>query len=79
MSVKAKFLVNSITESKHWDASKPNLKTIKLSPVTSGSEENKNFYASSPSGSIELGTINAEAAASFEIGAEYYVTFDKAE
>jgi len=79
MSVKAKFVVQSITRSRHWDGKGAELQTIKLSPVTSGSDENKSFFAATPSGSIELGTVNADAAADFELGGAAYVTFEKAE
>ena len=78
MSVRAKFLVKTISESKHWDASKPNIKSIELVPVTSGSEENKAFYAATPSGNINLFTINYDAASQFVIGAEYYLDFTPA-
>lgn len=75
MTVRAKFVVNSITISKHWEKDKGNISTIKLSPVTGGSEENKQFYAATPSGTIELGTLNQQATDQFELGAEYYVDF----
>ena len=48
---------------------------IKLRPVMNGSNENIKFYKYSPSGSIELGTVNEGAAAQFEISKEYYVDF----
>jgi hypothetical protein len=51
---------------------------IKLNPVMNGSDENKEFYKYSPSGSIELGTMNEGAATQFEIGKEYYVDFLRA-
>jgi hypothetical protein len=51
---------------------------IKLSPVMNGSDENKEFYKYSPSGSIELGTVNEGAATQFEISKEYYVYFTPA-
>lgn len=79
MTVRAKFVVNSITRTLHWDKAKGEIATIKLYPVTSGSEENKSFYAATPSGSIELGTVNQLAADAFELGKEYYVDFTKAE
>lgn len=78
-TVRAKFVVESVTMSKHWDKAKPPIKTVKLRPVVGGgSEENAKFYEATPAGQIELGTINAEAAAQFELGAEYYVDFTKA-
>lgn len=52
---------------------------IVLSPVTGGSEENKKFFKWTPSGRIELGVVNAEAAALFEPGKEYYIDFTPAE
>lgn len=48
----------------------------KLSPVMSGSEENKKFYAATPSGSIELGQFGEEV---FEPGKTYFVDFSEEE
>lgn len=78
MSVRAKFVVQSIQETLHWDRSKGNIKTIRLTPVTGDSGENKEFFAATPSGSIELGTVNADAASQFEPGQEFYVDFTPA-
>ena len=75
MTVRAKFIVQSITRTKHWDKSKGNISTIKLIPVTNGSEENKTFYEATPTGAIELGTVNIAAAEAFTLGEEYYVDF----
>lgn len=66
------------------DYSKPKaveLRTLKFSPVYGNGDpnhENTKFWAASPSGSIMLGTINPDAWQHFEIGKEYYVTFDQA-
>lgn len=79
MSVRAKFKVISITITEHWDKTKGNISTIKLSPVISGSDKNKEFYAATPSGDITLGTINDSAASQFELGKEYYVDFTLSE
>lgn len=70
MSVRAKFVCN-------WKDEKGS--TITLSPVYSGSEENKAFFAATPGGSIQLYTTNPDAAAAFEQGKEYYVDFTKCE
>lgn len=83
-NVRAKFTVNSITRTQGtaWVDNKPvpqEVQTIKLYPVTGGSDENKSFFASTPSGSIELGTINIEAAKQFELNKAYYVDFSPAE
>jgi hypothetical protein len=71
MSVRAKFKVECVTKFK--DSS-----SVRLCPVMSGSDENKAFYKWTPGGSIELNTINDEAAAQFAPGAEFYVDLTKA-
>ena len=55
------------------------MQTIILRPVTGGSEENKKFWASTPSGSIELGVINQGAWKEFELDKEYYIDFTLAD
>lgn len=74
MTVRAKFTVRTIERSLAYGSGKE-LQTIVLSPVTDGSEENKQFYAYTPSGEIRLGTVNAAAAAMFDLGKSYYVDF----
>lgn len=69
MNVRAKFKVASVTEAEGG------LKTARLHPVTSGSPENAEFFKWSPSGTIELGTLNPAAAAHFVPGLEFYVDF----
>lgn len=57
------------------------MQTVKLSPVYGNGDpehENTKFWEASPSGSIELGTVNAVAAAEFDIGAEFYIDFTRA-
>jgi hypothetical protein len=73
MSVRAKFTVESKTHNR--DGSHH----ITLFPVSSGSEENKQFYKWTPSGSIQLNTINSAAADQFEVGKSYYLDFTPAE
>ena len=77
-TVRAKFKCESITRRKHWDKEKGEIHDVKLTPVMGNTPENEEFYAATPSGSIELGTVNGEAAAMFELGEEYYVEFFKA-
>ncbi len=72
MPVRAKFVVHTKVDNGEGEAS------IKLYPVSSGSQENKDFYKWTPGGVIELGTINAKAAAEFEEGKEFYVDFTPA-
>lgn len=71
--VRAKFKVISVEPTSEGCA------TIKLSPVIGGSAENDEFYKWTPSGSIELGTVNAAAAAQFAEGKEFFVDFTPAE
>jgi hypothetical protein len=76
--VRAKFYVSTLTKQKMYNGQDGIGVVVKLNPVISGSDENKDFYKLSPSGSIELGTVNESAAAQFEIGKEYYVDFTPA-
>ena len=72
MSVRAKFEVESVTETKGGSFS------VKLNPVTSGSPENDSFFKWTPYGKIEIGTINKDAAAQFVPGSQFYVDFTAA-
>jgi hypothetical protein len=57
------------------------VQTIELQPVTgqaAASEEDKQFWAATPSGKIELGCLNLDAAEQFKLGATYYVEFSPA-
>ena len=76
--VRAKFKVQRIESTLHWQPGKGELKTIVLQPVTGGSDENKSFFDSTPCGEIRIGTLSGDAAAAFELGAEYYVDFSRA-
>lgn len=73
MSVRAKFKVASIEKPTEETA------TVRLAPVVGGSPENDEFYKWTPSGSIELSTINAAAAEQFVEGKEFFVDFTPAE
>lgn len=56
--------------------------TVKMSPVYGNGDpdhENTKFWQASPSGSLELGTVNAEAVKAFELGKEFYIDFTPAE
>ena len=93
--VRAKFVLNSSTSSLHTrqvDPSKPwnapgnqesvEMRTLKFSPVYGNGNpqhENTKFWNASPSGSLELGTINPEAWKQFELGKEYYLDFSAPE
>lgn len=84
--VRAKFVVNRIErslgsyynpETKEYESRE--VQTIKLHPVTGMEGENAQFFAATPSGSIELAVVNAAAAKDFDIGAAFYVDFTRAE
>jgi len=93
MTVRAKFKVIKIErmEGSRQDGKDENgrpryvpaeLQTIVLSPVYGNGDpehENTKFWQASPSGEIKLGTINQAAAAQFDLGAEFYVDFTRAD
>lgn len=74
MKVRAKFICNSIVKTlSHkggftW--------SYKFNVVYGDSEENKVFFAATPSGIIEINGIRDDL---FEVGKEYYVDFALAE
>ncbi len=92
MSVRAKFKVDSYStylstrkvgrNEKGVDVYEPvEMRTIVLSPVYGNGDpnhENTKFWQYSPSGKIELGTINPDAWKQFELGKEYYIDFTAA-
>jgi hypothetical protein len=53
------------------------IQTIHMTPVYSSDpkSENAKFWDSSPSGKLELGVINLDAAKYFELDKEYYIDF----
>lgn len=51
---------------------------IELTPVTSGSKENADFFKYTPFGELKLGTVNPEAAKQFIPGKEYYLDITEA-
>lgn len=94
MSVKAKFRVSSmestltsrakerLTSESPIEYEAVEMKTIVLDPVYGNGDpehENTKFWNASPSGQVRLGTVNPEAWQYFELGAEYYLDFTKAE
>lgn len=82
MQVRAKFICQSVTKrlSSVWDEISKQSVAIhvyeaELQIVSGGSEENKKFFASSPTGRITLGVVREDH---FEVGGEYYVDFTPA-
>ncbi|UQN10383.1 hypothetical protein [Deinococcus sp. QL22] len=73
---RAKFFCSSVT----LHSSDPSHgKSVKLHPVNSGSEENKEFWKYTPAGEITMTISNPDAAKMFEPGKEFYVDFTPAE
>jgi hypothetical protein len=52
---------------------------VTLQAVVPDSEENKQFFASTPSGQITLSILRPEAVTWFEKGKKYYVDFTSAQ
>lgn len=93
MTVRAKFSVTRIESSmgsrptsekttQGYQKHEPcEMKTIVMTPVYGNGNpdhENTKFWQATPTGEIRLGTVNADAAAQFELGKEYYVDFTPA-
>lgn len=72
-TIRAKFKVGSTT-----NFGNSNLE-VKMTPVISGSEENKSFSKYTPNGDIRLHITNPDVLGFFEPSAEYYVEFIKAD
>lgn len=77
MTVRAKFYVTEVKQSRnHYGGQEGELlTTIKLAPVVGTSEENKAFFRWTPSGTIDLGTVNPTVVEQMHIGDEFYVDF----
>lgn len=77
MNVRCKFECFSVTKAKSWSGTGVAfLYSYRFQPVTGGSDENKQFFASTPSGSIEVGAVRDDL---FEPGKKYYLDFSSAE
>lgn len=90
--VRAKFKVTMITrhesnksvrnEDGSYSSEPSEVRSIHMSPVYGNGDpahENTKFWEATPSGHLELGCANLEAAQAFELGKEYYVDFSPAE
>lgn len=71
MNTRAKFTCNEVSKRTGWGGHQF-LYAAKFSVVISGSEENASFFASTPSGNIEVSTLKQDT---FEVGKSYYVDF----
>lgn len=76
-TVRCKFRCTSITKRENWDKSKgPFLYDYEFSAVTGDSDENKSFFAATPSGSLKVGTVKDDI---FVPGQAYYLDITPAE
>lgn len=73
--MRAKFKISSITQTAHWNKPGALLYSLTMSPVTSGSDENRRFFEATPGGEIKLSVVSAEVGAQFPVGMEVYVDF----
>ena len=71
--VRAKFKVESVTPCENDNGTE-----VVLFPVTTGSEENKDFWKYTPAGSISMTIDNPKAVEKFEPDKEFYVDFTPA-
>ena len=74
-NVRAKLTCSRVTKYKSGWGDYPIHYTFNFQVVSNGSEENKKFFAATPSGSVELTALNADL---FEVGKEYYLDFSEA-
>lgn len=73
--VRAKFRVDSYETRLAGAVGTEELRSVRLSAVVTGSEENKSFFRWTPNGKIEMGILNPEAWKQLPLGAEVYVDF----
>jgi hypothetical protein len=77
MSVRAKFVVVSVSSVQHHRCEKQ--ESVEMQPVIGSSEENKSWSKYTPSGSLKMTITNPEAMAQFELGKEFYLDFTACE
>lgn len=79
-TTRAKFILSSVTKMKAWQGLDARfLYNLKFNVVGGNSEENKKFFAASPSGELNLNTVNESVAFGMEPGKEYYLDITPAE
>jgi hypothetical protein len=68
---RAKFVCTEVSKRTGWGGNKYHY-AAKFNVVTTGSSENESFFASTPTGMIEISTLKEDQ---FEVGKSYYVDF----
>lgn len=74
MNTRCKFRVESIAPTEPAD----DTMHIVMRAVTSGSEENAEFFRYTPAGELKLWTVKKAAAAQLEVGKEYFIDISPA-
>ena len=74
-TIRCKFECVEVAKRKGWSGHEF-LYAAKFQAVTSGSEENKKFFAATPSGSLEVSTVREDF---FTVGQSYYLDLTPAE
>lgn len=77
MTIRCKFLCESVMKKRHWDQSKGKfLFTASFHAVSSGSPENEAFFAATPSGRLEVSDFKPD---NFVPGQYYFLDLTLAE
>jgi len=72
---RAKFRCHEVAKRTGWNGIEF-LYAAKFTVVSGDNEENKKFFASTPSGTIDISTVREDH---FKVGKNYYVDFSEAE
>ena len=71
--IRCKFKVDRVTRTEGWNGGPDEVHEVQMTPVTDGSDENKQFFAATPGGQLVLSTVNANATKDLNPGDEYYL------
>jgi hypothetical protein len=74
--IKLKFRVVEHATRENWNGGKEPMTTVRLSPVTIGSDENVAFGAVTPNGAFEFSQVLGSQLAELPIGAEVYIAIE---
>jgi len=75
MKVQCKFQCNCVTKRAEWNNSDAFVYEAEFSAVTTGSEENKEFFKYTPNGSLKVGVYKDDL---FQPGKFYYINIEEA-
>lgn len=73
--VRCKLVCHSVKKQLNWNGNTPFLYEYEMGVVYGDSEENKQFFASTPTGSLKIGSVRDDL---FVPGMEYYLDFTPA-